>query len=101
MKKLFLFVFIFFLQGCATPKFLQPINGSKADGTVTMAYEYSAFESPQIDWNSANSIAKSRCVAWGYSNAQAFGGQQSRCTLSNAYGDCFSMQVSVVYQCTK
>lgn len=101
MKKLILILFISFLQGCATTKTPQPIGGSKADGTVTLAYEYNAFESPQIDWSSAKDTAKARCVAWGYGNAEAFGGQQTRDTLCSANGACYGQQVYITYQCTK
>lgn len=89
------------LGGCATSKTLQPIGGSKADGTVTLAYEHSVFERPVIDWSLANITAKQRCAAWGYSNAQAFGGQQSKCNLSSADGTCYGEQVNITYQCTK
>ena len=58
MKQLFLVTFFIFLQGCATTKALQPVGGSKADGTVTLAYEYNAFENPQIDWNLAKATAR-------------------------------------------
>ncbi|MDR3490967.1 MAG: YecR family lipoprotein [Gammaproteobacteria bacterium] len=88
------------LTGCATTKTLQPISGSKADGTVTLAYEYGMFESPTVDWNRANITAKQRCAAWGFNNAQAFGNGQSQCTAYNQYG-CTRQQVNVVYQCTK
>lgn len=89
------------LVGCTTTKTLQPIGGSKADGTVTLAYEYNAFENPQIDWNLAKATAKARCVAWGYGNAEAFGGQKTRDTLRSADGTCYGQQVFITYQCTK
>lgn len=104
MKSLFSAIFIsviLVLTGCATTKTLQPIAGSKADGTVTLAYEYNAFENPQIDWNLAKTTAKSRCVAWGYGDAEAFGGQQSRDTFCSNSGACYGQQVYITYQCTK
>jgi len=99
MKKLLLFCTLA-LAGCTTIKTLQPISGSKADATVTLAYEYGIFENPKVDWNLANATAKSRCAAWGYRNAQAFGGVQSHCTAYDGYGGCAQQQVNVVYQCT-
>lgn len=104
MKNLLSTIFlsvILTLTGCTTTKILQPIAGSKADGTVTLGYEYSIFESPVIDWNLANAVAKARCAAWGYGHAEAFGSQQSRCNLSSADGTCYGEQVNITYQCTK
>jgi hypothetical protein len=102
MKNLLLVICLLsILMGCATTKTLQPIGGSKADGTVTLAYEYNAFENPQIDWNLAKATAKSRCTAWGYGNAEAFGGQRSRDTLCSNSGACYGQQVYITYQCTK
>ena len=103
MKNLLLaicFSAIFTLTGCATTKTLLPINGSKADGTVTLAYEYGAFEDPQVDWNLAKTTARARCAAWGYKNAEAFGGAQNHCTAYSEYG-CVNTQVNVIYQCSK
>lgn len=92
---------ILILSGCATTKILQPINGSKADGTVTLGYESSAFENPQVDWDLAKATAKSRCMGWGYGDAEAFGGQQSRDTLCSPSGVCYGKEVYITYQCTK
>ena len=91
---------VFVLNGCATNKVLQPINGSKADGTVKLAYEYGLFEDPVVDWNLAAATAKQRCVAWGYKGANSFGGSQNVCLARNGYGNCIHEQVNVTYQCT-
>jgi hypothetical protein len=88
------------LAGCATVKTLQPIEGSKADATVTLAYEVGIFEKPIVDWDLAKATAKRRCAAWGYRNSQAFGGGQTRCTAYNGYGNCLQEQVNITYQCT-
>ena len=83
---------------CATVKVPQPIGGSRADGTVQLAYEYGGFERPQVDWDTANQIATERCRAWGYSDAESFGGGISECTAYNQYG-CFGFFVTITYQC--
>jgi hypothetical protein len=85
--------------GCTTVKIPQPTGGSRADGTVQLAYEYGGFERPQVDWETANQIAADRCRAWGYSGAESFGGGVSQCTAYNAYG-CIRRFVTITYQCT-
>jgi hypothetical protein len=88
------------LYGCATTMTPQPIGGSRADGTVTLAFQYGIFEKPMVDWVTANGNAVERCKAWGYRNAQAFGGSQNLCLAYNGYGNCMRTQVNVTYQCT-
>jgi hypothetical protein len=88
------------LVGCASQKTLVPVSGSRADGTVVFAYEFGLFERPVVDYNSAKASAKQRCSAWGYTDAEPFGGQQSRCLAFNGYGNCVRNQVLVTYQCT-
>src|SRR5690348_8046420 len=88
------------IAGCATNITPQATAGSKADGTVTLSYEYGMIEQPVVDWSVANKTAKERCKAWHYRNAEAFGGSQNRCLASDAYGSCGRTQVNVTYQCT-
>jgi hypothetical protein len=67
---------------------------------VKLAYEYGLFEKPIVDWNLAATTAKQRCAAWGYKNAEKFGGSENHCLAHNGYGDFTDMQVNVTYQCT-
>lgn len=102
MKSLaFLAIIIFLVNitGCATTKTLQATGGSRADGTVKMAYEYGQFEKPQPKWNQAKQSAQQRCKAWGYTRAEKFGGGLSKCVSRNGYG-CVKHRVTVTYQCT-
>lgn len=85
---------------CATNKQLIPTGGSKADGTVTLSYEYGLFESPSVDMAQGNEAATQRCAAWGYTGAEAFGGYTTHCQAYNAYGNCLRSLVTVTYQCT-
>lgn len=85
-------------SSCATVKVPQPIGGSKADATVQLGYAYGGFERPQVDWEAANWVATKRCRAWGYSDAESFGGGVSQCTASNQYG-CVQFFVTITYQC--
>lgn len=86
-------------MGCAAPKSALPVGGSKADGTVELAYDYGAFESPQVDFGAAQIQAEQRCAAWGYSGAEKFGGEKQMCTAPSSSG-CMGFQVTMNYQCT-
>ncbi|HOO81886.1 MAG TPA: YecR family lipoprotein [Alphaproteobacteria bacterium] len=96
--KNFLLLVVIFLSGCAVNKTMYATGGSKADGTVTLSYSYGGFEQPVVDYASALTTAKDKCKAWGYKNAEAFGGESLKCLAYNAYG-CTQQQVDVMYQC--
>lgn len=99
MKKC-IFVVIIFLTGCAVQITPVATGGSKADGIVNLSYEYGLLQKPIVDWESADKTAKQRCKAWGYKNAESFGGSQNSCQARNEYGGCVRTQVSTAYQCT-
>ena len=100
MKKIIALILSLTLTGCASYKTLEPVNGSKADGTVTLSYQYDWLEDPQVDWNLANDTAQHRCSAWGYKSAEKFSGSHSRCLERSESGACLQTQIDVVYQCT-
>lgn len=85
--------------GCASVKTLQPTGGSRSDGVVEMSYEYGMFEKPQPEWGKALNSARQRCQAWGYQDAEAFGGTTSQCQARNGYGNCTRNFVTASYQC--
>lgn len=87
------------VSACATNKTPVPTGGSRADGIIELSYELRMFEKPVVDWNSANATASQRCKAWGYERAEVFGGQKSKCSRYNGYGDCVRELVTVNYQC--
>jgi hypothetical protein len=89
----------FTMQGCAVQKQMVATGGSRADGTVKMAYEFGMFEMPKIDMQQGQDAATQRCKSWGYTNAEAFGGQTKTCS-SFGGGACNSWLVTVEYQCT-
>jgi hypothetical protein len=102
MKKFFVlltlpFIFVV-MQGCAVQKTLTPTGGSRADGTVKLSFQYGAFESPKLDAAQGISAAKQRCVAWGYKDAQAFGGANQTCAAAVRSG-CTDWIVTIEYQC--
>jgi len=77
-KKLLVFAAVLAaLSGCATKKDFYATGGSRADGSVDMAYDFAQFEQPVVNIAQAQSIAKSKCRVWGYNGAEAFGGKQT------------------------
>ena len=87
------------LGGCRSTKILQATGGSRSDGVVELSYEYGAFEIPEVDWGQGLMTACERCKAWGYSNAEAFGGAKSSCLRYDGYGGCVRYLVTISYQC--
>jgi hypothetical protein len=97
-KNVILLAMLAFLVSCATTKQYGATGGSRADGTVKLSYQYGGFEKPVVDPQQALSLARSKCRAWGYTDAEAFGTEISTCTASNAYG-CLQYVVTAEYQC--
>jgi len=87
------------LQGCAVQKELIATGGSRADGTVKMAYEFGMFEKPVVTIEQGIASATQRCKSWGYTGAEPFGGQTKQCTGYGG-GGCNHWTVTVEYQCT-
>ncbi|MNF58840.1 hypothetical protein D3C85_1098640 [compost metagenome] len=87
------------IAGCATKKDFYASGGSRADGTVDMAYDFAQFEKPVISQVQAQSIAKSKCRVWGYNDAEAFGGRQQNCHRFDGWGTCIAGQIVHKYQC--
>jgi YecR-like lipoprotein/Prokaryotic membrane lipoprotein lipid attachment site len=86
------------LAGCATQKEWVATGGSRADGTVRLSFEVAQFEAPQTNEQQGLTVARARCVAWGYQDAEAFGGVQRTCNERNSYG-CTSWLITKEYQC--
>lgn len=87
------------LAGCAAQKEWAATGGSRADGTVELAFEYGMFEKPEISNAQGVELATSTCAGWGYTASQAFGGTMSKCEAANAYGNCLRTLVTRKYQC--
>lgn len=98
--RVILIISLLLLSNCTSVKYLQATGGSKADGVVNLSYTYGLFEEPIVDSENAYWTAKQRCNAWGYNDAQAFGGSTSTCQDADGYGSCDSWLVTVPYQCT-
>lgn len=95
-----IFAIVFLMTGCAANKTLVPTGGSKADGTVDLSFEFGVFQKPVVDMVAAQASAKQRCAAWGYTEAEAFGGEKRQCQAFDGYGNCMRWFVTVTYQCT-
>ena len=94
-----LFVAMVCLAGCATTKEWAATGGSRSDGVVKLSFQFGLFEQPQVSEEQGVVLAKSRCAAWGYSGAEAFGGQTKVCNNVTTSG-CNSWLVTREYQCT-
>ncbi len=87
------------ITGCATKKNFYALDGSRADGTVDMAYDFRQFETPVVDKQQAHTIARAKCGVWGYSDAEPFGGMQQKCIQQDGWGTCVAGQMVIKYQC--
>lgn len=68
-----LFLSTFLVTSCGVQKKdLQIVDGSKADGTVTLAVDYDAYRRISINLENAKQKAVEKCKAWGYNNAELF-----------------------------
>lgn len=85
--------------GCSVNKTAFSTGGSRADGTIDMTYDWGAFETPKMDWVSAQVEAERRCAVWGYKGAERFGGESRKCTIMDPNGICGRWEATVTYQC--
>ncbi|WP_083303965.1 YecR family lipoprotein [Neisseria sp. HMSC068C04] len=97
-------IYTFVLLGvtaCVSPVNItpQPTGGSKADGIVTLSYEYTMFQQPVIDEAKATQTALQRCQSWGYSSAEKFSGARRQCLQFDPTLGCVHHSVSINYQC--
>jgi hypothetical protein len=66
-----------------------------------MSYDVGAFERVKVDPKQGAEAAKQRCIAWGYENAEAFGGESRTCAyFSSSLNTCSTWTITVQYQCT-
>ena len=98
MKKIILLLGIIGLSGCQTITEVFVTDGSKSEGTVTLAYDYGLFDKVEINQGKANQKALKRCSGWGYGDIEAFDGLTS-CIQWDGYGTCLTYRVTIKYQC--
>jgi len=85
--------------GCAVQKDWSATGGSKSDGTIKLSYQVGMFEAAEVSEEQGINLATKRCSAWGYTNAEAFGGSTQVCTSPSSSG-CNIWLVTKEYQCT-
>jgi hypothetical protein len=100
MKKKLAMLALLVAAGCVSTvnKDLVATGGSRADGTVNLSYEQASFEQVKLDPAKGLSTARERCNAWGYQDAEPFGGETRQCQASNQYG-CLQWLATITYQC--
>jgi hypothetical protein len=84
---------------CSVQKQWTAVGGSRADGTITMAYEYGWLQAPQVDDAQGEQAAGAACTNWGYTAAQAFPGGEQVCEARYGYGNCIQFLVKKNFQC--
>jgi hypothetical protein len=93
------------LAGCGTmPGFNSYKTWTEASadndlGLVQLSYEYSKWENPQVDERAGSSMAKERCVDWGYRDA-ARKGEDRQC-IDGLASECSRWKVIREYQCLR
>ena len=101
LYKIFLIISTLLLSSCAVIQYPEPLTGSKADGIITIAFEYPAVINPDNwteEWAKADGKAQERCIYWGYSNVYKFDLTYRECIAKNLYG-CTRWREFVDYQC--
>lgn len=99
MRTFILAISVIAASGCTVQKVLVPTGGSRADGTIEMSYEFGEFETPEVDLQQGAIDAAKRCRAWGYSDAEPFGGTKSQCQRLGGVSGCARTLVTMQYQC--
>jgi hypothetical protein len=87
------------IVGCAVQRDWVATGGSRADGVVSLSFEYGAFERPEVDDLQGQQVAVERCAVWGYSGADPFGGTVSQCVVADGFGSCNRWRITRDYQC--
>jgi len=93
------------LLGCVVenrPMDWQATGGSRSDGVVKLSVQYGGMVRPILNEQQAIDEATRRCISWGYTKAEAFGGVINNCPEPSAIYDgvCRSAFLTKEYQCT-
>jgi hypothetical protein len=85
--------------GCAVRKDWFASGGSRADGVAQLSVTWAQFEKPVVAPNQGLALARSKCGAWGYTDAEPFGGQVTKCNSRDYQGNCNGWVATASYQC--
>lgn len=99
MQKTFLLILLLCIAGftsCTVKKRLAIVDGSKADGTLTMAYTIRANQKAKFILEEARQEAVVKCKQWGYSDAEIFNAGLRECT---EYRQNQCIRYTVKYKC--
>ena len=86
------------LPGCAVKLDWVAAGGSRADGTIELAYEAGDLQKAELDEVQGTAVASNRCSVWGYSGAEPFGAVTRKCIVMTGFG-CARWQYTKKYQC--
>ena len=76
------------------------VGGSRADGTVKIAYEQPEMSQASPTMEVGRQLAAKRCQRWGYQDAEACGGATRQCIRSPGFWtNCMTYQVTFEFQC--
>lgn len=86
------------LTACVTvPKTYEAVDGSKADGKVTLGYQIVGSQIAKVDEQQAYREALRRCQGWGYRNAEGFA--QRKTVVGQDVWGTLTWQVTREFQC--
>ena len=89
------------LTACVTPASpIRVADGNQAEGSVTLATDYSLMQNPQIDWQQGLQKASTQCQGWGYNGAIPSGKPKRTCNNETQDGNCIGCTVNATFQCT-
>ena len=98
MKKAVATLMAIMLTGCVTvPKTYEAVDGSKADGKVTMGYQIFGSQIAKVDENQAYREALRRCRNWGYADAEGFA--QRKTLVGTTVWGTLTYHVTREFQC--
>jgi len=91
------------LTGCVSKVHKDWVALGGSGTTVKLAYEHWASEVPTTYEPQARDLAKKYCNSWGYTDAEAFGGEVSDCIRYAqgllGQGPCQAYRVTKEYNC--
>jgi len=94
-----LFAGLALLTGCVTPKVVRASGGDRAAGLVDLSFQSGIREKPRFSTRQALDAARAQCRAWGYTDAEPFGGRRGNCERMGR-GGCELTTVTIPYKCT-